>query len=721
MTFLNPFVLFGLVAAAIPVILHLLNLRKLRTIEFSTLTFLKELQQTKIRRLKIRQILLLIVRTLLVILIVLAFARPALRGSLLGHIGTHAHSSVVFILDDSFSMKASDEYGELFAQAKESAVRLIDLLSEGDEAYFIKLSDLPQATVETPTHDIQALRTLVKESQVSTIRKPLDDALRLSAKLLSTSKNANKEVYIISDVQRTLFPTDLSNLQRKQSPLTSLFDENVKFFVVNTGKRNIANAAIDSVEVVTKILEKEKTATIYASIRNFSEAKLQNYVVSVFLDGAHTAQQSVQVQPWSSASVSFTTTPKRSGFIQGYIELERDVLEEDNKRYFTMYIPDRINVVLVSSSQADVKYPLLALQSGGGGLLKIQQTTTQQFSFIDLKSVDVVMLVGTKSLSANSIDRIKSFVERGGGIILLPSSDAQPNDFNTSFLSAFSIPPVENINNMPASQGSLSFQKIDFDHPLFATVFETSEKNKKQDQTSLESPIITTSLKRQTGKQNRTVISLSDGSPFLSEHTLGKGKILFYSVAPILSWSDFPLKGIFVPLLYRSALYVSSHEINQTSFITGDDFQLNLSLGTQSEQTSQLSLLSPDGVEELISRGNTSSKSKRLTFPGLYQVKSGTKLLSVVPVNVDSRESDDRKILSDELSEFWKRLGISSSSVQSLNHDDQLQTVVRQSRFGVELWKYCLGFALLLALIEMLIARDSKKDVQTGTLNTAAK
>jgi hypothetical protein len=75
MTFLNPLVLFGLAAAAIPVILHLLNLRKLKTIEFSTLTFLKELQQTKIRRLKVRQLLLLLIRTLIVILIVLSFAR----------------------------------------------------------------------------------------------------------------------------------------------------------------------------------------------------------------------------------------------------------------------------------------------------------------------------------------------------------------------------------------------------------------------------------------------------------------------------------------------------------------------------------------------------------------------------------------------------------------------------------------------------------------------
>ncbi|HLF20230.1 MAG TPA: BatA domain-containing protein, partial [Bacteroidota bacterium] len=80
MTFLNPLVFFGLLAAAIPILLHIFSLRKLKTIEFSTLNFLKELQKTKIRRLKIRQILLLILRTLLVVLLVIAFSRPTLKG-----------------------------------------------------------------------------------------------------------------------------------------------------------------------------------------------------------------------------------------------------------------------------------------------------------------------------------------------------------------------------------------------------------------------------------------------------------------------------------------------------------------------------------------------------------------------------------------------------------------------------------------------------------------
>src|SRR5687768_4361997 len=103
MIFLNPFILVAMAAASIPLLLHLLNLRKLRTVEFSSLKFLKELQKTRIRRLKLKQILLLILRTSLVIFAVLAFARPALHGSA-GLPGSHASTTAVILIDDSFSM-----------------------------------------------------------------------------------------------------------------------------------------------------------------------------------------------------------------------------------------------------------------------------------------------------------------------------------------------------------------------------------------------------------------------------------------------------------------------------------------------------------------------------------------------------------------------------------------------------------------------------------------
>lgn len=723
MTFLNPLVLFGLVAAAIPLILHLLNLRKLRTIEFSTLAFLKELQQTKIRRLKLRQLLLLIVRTLLLIFIILAFARPALRGSFLPGFGAQAHSTVVFILDDSFSMTAGDEHGEYFKQAKESAGRLIDLLKDGDEAFLLRLSDLPKATIDPAIHDFGALRTVIAESPVSPVRRPMRDALQAAARLLLKSRNANREVYIISDMQRTLFADQAGPAD---SSLASAFDERIKVFMVAIGSRSVPNSAVDSVEVKTKILEAGRPTEVYTSVRNFNPAPLRDDVVSIFLDGARAAQGSVTSEPFGSSSVQLEVTPKRTGFIKGYIELEADALEADNRRYFTLHVPEQVNVTMVAPSSHDIQYLLLAARAGQGEgshvFLNLQQLTPDRIPFLDLKNTDVLVFANVASFSGADAGRIAGFVRQGGGVILFPGPGVETGNYNATILPALGIPPVENLLSAGPNQAAASFQKIDADHPIFETLFEEEGDRGKPARAAIESPAIRSSLNRQAGKHGQTIIGLTTGNPFLTDHSVGDGKVLFYSVPPTLDWSDLPLKGIFAPLFYRSLIYVSSRGEVLRPSTAGEEVSLKIQ---KAPAAPQFTLVSPDGTEEFIqtesgspAHSATSSVSlvpKRLTQPGFYEVRNGKSVLTVAAVNIDPLESDTRKAGAEEIERFWKRTGIPLSSIRSAGVQDQLQSAILQSRFGIELWKYCIALALAMALLEMFIARDSRKAMQHGT------
>src|ERR1035437_6021941 len=132
MTFLNPFFLFGLAASSLPVLFHLFARKKSRRGEFSSLRFLRKLEKTSMRSVKIRQILLLIVRTLLITALVLAFARPALKGYLGSFFGSsHANTSMVLLIDNSASMSRSDDRGALLKQAKDAASEITKVLQIG--------------------------------------------------------------------------------------------------------------------------------------------------------------------------------------------------------------------------------------------------------------------------------------------------------------------------------------------------------------------------------------------------------------------------------------------------------------------------------------------------------------------------------------------------------------------------------------------------------------
>jgi hypothetical protein len=264
---------------------------------------------------------------------------------------------------------------------------------------------------------------------------------------------------------------------------------------------------------------------------------------------------------------------------------------------------------------------------------------------------------------------------------------------------------------------------------LFSTIFDKTQPASGSDNRAIESPVIISTLQRQAGKSGHPIISLTDGSPFLSEHTLGTGKILFYSVSPVLSWSDFPLKGIFVPLILRSVLYAATHSAGVQSYITGGDAIISL-LPAMITGGERYTLYSPDGTQELVIPTNENRITEisgspdhkdvmpigTLTFikprvvnPGFYELKSGNILLSIFDVNIDGSESDTRKMSAPAMEDFWKKRRIEPKIIPSVNQAAQIQTAVLESRFGVELWKYLLALSLILVIIEMIIAHDSRE------------
>jgi len=146
----------GLAATALPLLIHLFTRSKSKTILFGSLRFLKELQQQKIRNIKLRQILLLILRTLIILLLVLAFARPTLRSSL-GNDST-AKTSAVIVLDNSYSMATLSEGEMLFQTAQQKAVELVEAMRPGDEIYLLTSTDTSKQLSQRAFHDFSALR-----------------------------------------------------------------------------------------------------------------------------------------------------------------------------------------------------------------------------------------------------------------------------------------------------------------------------------------------------------------------------------------------------------------------------------------------------------------------------------------------------------------------------------------------------------------------------------
>jgi hypothetical protein len=722
MTFLNPLALFGLLAAALPLLLHLFNLRKLRIVEFSTLAFLKELQKTKIRRLKLRQILLLILRTLLIILIVVAFSRPTLRGSVAGAVGNHAKTTAVFLIDDSYSMTMSDDHGELLKQAKLAAENMNHSFADGDEIFLIRLSMLPSATGQAAaSRDFGLLRRGIQEIKPSAIRHSLEDGLRSASKLLSSSGNFNKEVYVFSDFQSGV----LSDNAPEKPPKEHLFPPDVRFFPIQFGKSSVQNFGVESVTIPSTVLERDKPFVIQAQIGNYSVNSVQDHVIGVFLNGTRVAERSIDLPKKSRVPVEFSVAAAAVGYVQGFVEIEDDEFPYDNRRHFVVHIPDQIRVLLVGTDR-DIQYPRLALKTRASeteSALTITEVAAERLNSTMIRRADVVLLCTMQGFSSAQISELRAFVNDGGGLALFPSSQLDPNGFNAQFVPGLNLPScsgVDRPSNPRTETGSYTeFDKVELRHPIFEGMFAaTSPTQTRQSATAaspeqyrIESPRIRACARFAVTARSNLIITLENGAPFLTEQTVGSGKTFLFAVPTTTEWSDFPLKGLFVPLVHRTVLYLAHQQTSTADLLPGNEIVLRSNAVTADLWT----IRNPQNVE-VTAAPTRQSFQRVLRFaateqPGLYEVSSNASVLQKFVVNLDSRESRLDRAEPADLSALFGRLGIEAGSVHTVHQAGDLERSVLESRFGVELWKYFLMLALAVAVIEQLIARTTKREI----------
>ncbi len=638
MTFLNPAVLFGLLAASIPILIHLLNLRKLKKIEFSTLTFLKELQKNRIRKIKLKQWLLLALRVLVILLLVFAFARPTLEGVAIGGTTSAAKTTAVFILDDTFSMSVVDANGSYLNQAKSSIQQLIRNLQEGDEASLILVSGKNKDDIKTSAN-LQELISKVDIVEPAYSSNYLHNSIVKASEVLSGSKNFNKEIYIFSDFQKSRISEEGS-----LSDLSQLLNEKVKIYSFDYSGKDVYNVGIDDIKVETRIFEKDKPVTFNVTVTNYSSDEVKNLVVSLFINNERTAQQSVSLAAGASSVVTMEALVKQTGYNNIFAEIEDDEIIQDNRRYTNIFIPDKIHLIIFYDKEDDSQFVNLALESSGNNeTFEVLKKNLSQFASVSLNQFEVVFVIGAENLT--NIERLKQFIENGGGLFLFPGSETSEISFQ-NLLSEINLPSVQGsfgkINN---KENVVNFDKKDLEHPVFQDIFTEGIKR------NIESPEINYHFKINSEGKGTTIISLMDGSSFLSEYKIGKGKVFLCSTSPVLSWSDFPLKGIFPPLINKSVFYLASKNETEKNYLSGETIDINL--GKRS--ISRIKIELPDKTDEFINPESISNdfiSFNKTDFAGIIKTYSGEELINEISVNHNPLESNTNSISTDEFKNY---------------------------------------------------------------------
>ncbi|HDP97715.1 MAG TPA: VWA domain-containing protein, partial [bacterium] len=314
MTFLNSLFLFGLIAGAIPIVIHLLTRQKAKTIKFSSLRFLKKLENEQIKRLKVKQLLLLIIRTLVILLLVFAFARPTLKGRFFSKVGTAAKTSTVVILDNSLSLAVRESGQSLYDQLKAAmATNLDQIFSAGDEIFALHSTRGAPTLFEGARYNFESVGKIIQKSKVSHRVSDYFSALLAAERILENSRNANREIFFVSDFQLSGFNGDSAVVRELRA------DKDYQLFVVPVRKKRISNLVVSQIKIENQIIEKGKLFELSAIVKNTGDLELKNKLLQVFLENDRMGQATVSLSPGETQTIKFKLVPTKTGIISGFV------------------------------------------------------------------------------------------------------------------------------------------------------------------------------------------------------------------------------------------------------------------------------------------------------------------------------------------------------------------------------------------------------------------
>lgn len=684
--FLNSTILLAASAALIPLLIHLFSRRRVKVVKFSSLKYLKEMQKRQLRRLKIRQWLLLILRMLIVLTAVLAFARPTVRE---GAVGSHAAVSAVILVDNSASMNRTVADGNLFDLATRRTRQLLKLFSQSDELAVIGLDRSSEGPTGGLASSAVALERLDR-LKPGAGRVDLQSGLETALELLNYTHNLNRELYLVGDRQRVSLP--------EADPWR---DAEIPVYLVDLPLEEVDNLGVVALDFGGQLIQPGHDFDLVATVRNYSRRDSEDRIASLYVDGRRVAQADFSARAGSETTVRFTRTVSNTGFHSGYVELSDDQLAADNRFYFSFRIPDKSNLLIIDGDPVSGLLSLaLVPNSSLTQYWSVKQARPDELSGVNFLGYDVVVLAGVPLLSDSHLRRLQAYVRRGGALLVGYGGATDIDYFNRVWTEVTGATYESPVRRNFTRAGYYSFERIDLNHPIFQP-FGFDESGPPE--------IKFYTLPRLTaGASTNTLISFTGGQPALIETRFGRGRVLTFCGPMSPEYSDLTSHGFFVPFVSRMVEYLAADLTSlETRLYAGQPVTRAL---PPRESTSQpVEMISPDsGSVRVVPEDDNGSLVVRVGVTnraGIYRLVSGGREIDRWALNVDPAECDLAAVDDDQLA-----VSLGAADYRPLPFDGQLAETISDFRVGRELWQLFLWAAVVLLAAEALLGRRSAEE-----------
>lgn len=669
--FITPaFFVAGALLASIPIIIHILNRRRYRTVEWAAMDFLLRAMRKNRRRIRFEQWLLLAVRCLVLALLGLALARPlGCEDSALANLAGKRARLHVIVIDNSYSMNYEADRPDAkthLDQAKLMAKRLIDRLTAGGESVAVIAASRPaSAVIAAPAFDLNAAKLAIDRIEPTNSGTDILGALQKALEIGRQSTNVpDKRLYLFTDATRSAWETPHKEATAAIGKDLARTCEVVHF---NLSRPSQWNHAVIDLRAARDLVRSGFANDFQTTIRGYgagaqSDAILQWKLDDKPLPGGGTLQPGLDTPPQTQSQSQI----KDGGpHVVGVALASDNRLKVDDNRWRVVDVAAELKVLIVegergvgamAGSGAFLELALAppsedARASGSGRNRTNSYVLPERISDLELGGrvlgdYRAVILAGVGQISAPLADQIQKFVEQGGTLMLFMGEPVTADNYNQTLLSRGLLPGplTKRLSAAAGEQFRFDFKPNGPMHPLLS-IFR-GEENSGLD----TAPIFSywqVELPPDTRAQ-RVLSFLPDDKgaqdPAITLHTLGQGRVIFVSTTANADWTNLPAKVAYVTLM---------HEL-LAGTVGGGDAWMNLVVGQPLQIPSSIQLTATPVLKDAqqvdvimeqatAQDGRTVYRTRPLAKPGVYTLLTGARKIPIV-VNVPDDEADIRSL-----------------------------------------------------------------------------
>lgn len=663
MVFLKPEFLYGLIALAIPIIIHLFHFRKAKKLAYSNVKLLQLVRKQTGRKRKLKHLLVLLCRMLAIGFLVIAFAQPFLPAE-----DDRLNAEKIDIyLDNSYSMSATDEQGvSLLDKGVQLTDRLISTLPEGTDYRLLTNEFLPESQYYTSGQAIRNRLTTIEYSGIG--REPQEVIGRLDQDIAE----GNVRRYWISDFQQ-------DNENELQQVLDADSTVAYNLFPMQYGEQ--ANVYVDSIYLSEPVLfQDDRAAKLMARFASTADEAISGMPVQLLLNGQQVAVQNIDLPAEGTTTVNFVLPYELERINEGEISFEDFPVSFDNSFYFVLRKAATVKIAHVYGADASGLIPSVY---DNKQLFLLESYQQENVPYSELLEADLLVLEGVRAPSASLLQAIGEYANSGKRITFIPAKES-----NTWW-------PISGLRLKPQETNSLlRIEPPEEENPFYTQVFEEQVQEGSMPQAK---PVISWQGRFQQ------ILQLSSGQPFFS---LSDNRFLLAS--PLHeAYTDFGRHALFVPSMYKLAF--GSLAAEAPLYIeTGTSSLRFVSDSLAADQVYRL----VKGDLQLIPGQRVAGRQLYLDLPayalspGIYRLttEDTLKALNQLAVNFSTKESQLSQLPADRLGQLADKL-----AHVSVLEADELLNVARAQLYtnfrGEALWKWAVLVVLLSLLAEILIIR----------------